>query len=311
MLSQNFFRLMMYTAVVVLLLIPLRRAESANIKPIYKTETPSYQLYYFWDLRDRESYFQVSNLIDSEIKVHIQIFNANDDCFEFDFYDTYTPLDAHLYNLGAMDSNDGVVTGGEFPAFGKSDFGFVVVTVVNSDFTVRRNPIITGSFRIFDLAGGYEYGAKAAGFPTPPIQIAATYELMYNALHGTNRADVVGIAVQGAGTATVIASPSINAIYNPVNLDLNEVLLSCAPVTFACDSEHFDYGINDVIQNSRDLKSICPGMIDEGKVVMRSNKANATFFVGFIGINNSEGLGNMTTFTAYPFFRFAGFLTVQ
>lgn len=309
MLSQNIFRAVKYAALIALILIPLRQAESAKLQKIFQTDTPSYQLYYFWDLRDRDSFFQVSNNGSSTILLHVQIFNANDGCSEIDFIDTYTPFDAHIYDMSNLSKNDGGTIGAAGPEEG--DFGFVAVTVIDEDGAVRRTPVLTGNFRIFDKPGGYEYGAKAAGYPSASIQITSTYQFNFNGIRGTNQADVVGIAVQGAGTASVLASPAINAVFDPLIFDLDENALSCATVTFACDATHFDYGINSGFGNSKGGLNICPGEIGDGKVYLKTSSSNANFFVGFIGINNSEGSGNMSTFWALPFRRFTGFLTTE
>ena len=66
----------------------------------------------YWDLRERESFFQLTNVTGAAITVHIQIWNASDplftsQCVEFDFIDTYTGFDTHIYNIRNLTRNDG------------------------------------------------------------------------------------------------------------------------------------------------------------------------------------------------------------
>jgi hypothetical protein len=320
MMFKNLIRTIKYAGVIALFFLPIKQAVSATSVPAVITDTPSYQLYYFWDLRDRESFFQLTNESSSIIKVHIQVFDATNNvgssCERLDFIDNYTPFDSHIYNVSDLERNDGTPIGDPGPQEG--GFGFVVVTVINQTGTVQKSPVLTGNFRIFDLDGGYEYGAKAAGYPASSNPKTRSYTFNFNGINGTDQSDVVGIAVIGAGTANVFAGPSIIAVFDTVLYDLIENPTSCPPVTFACDPLHFDYGIDTQLENSKiPGKFVCNeppvGTTNEGKIKLSlsnlcleaiacppNSLSNADFFVGFVGLNNSEGSGNMSTFWAIP-----------
>ena len=62
---------------------------------------------FFFDLRDRESFIQLTNVFSFEVFVHVQIFDVNNDCIENNFYDTYTGNDTHVYNMRDILTNDG------------------------------------------------------------------------------------------------------------------------------------------------------------------------------------------------------------
>jgi len=71
----------------------------------------------FFDLRDRETFIQVTNVdTDEEHTVHIQIFNVANNCNENDFFDFYTAGDTHVYNMRDIQTNDGNPSGVVLPA---------------------------------------------------------------------------------------------------------------------------------------------------------------------------------------------------
>lgn len=316
---KKVIRVIGYTALVALFFLPIKQAASAISVPAVNTDTLSYQLYYFWDLRDRESYFQVSNESSLPVMVHIQVFDATNtdgaNCELLHFNDNYTQHDAHIYNVSDLERNDHTPITDPVPQEG--GFGFVVVTVINETGAVRKSAVLTGNFRIFDQVGDYEYGAKAAGYPASSNPKTNFYTFNFNGLHGTNQSDVVGIAVSGAGTANVSAGPSTIAVFDTVLYDLDENPLSCPPVRFACDPSHFDYGIDTQLGNIKNAGNyVCnqdeSATTDEGKIQLSftnlcaeaaiacppNSLSNADFFVGFVGLNNSENFGNMSTFWA-------------
>ena len=55
-----------------------------------ETDSSESILYSFFDLRERETYLQLTNIDAVSALVHIQIFNVNDNCNENNFFDTYT-----------------------------------------------------------------------------------------------------------------------------------------------------------------------------------------------------------------------------
>lgn len=78
---------------------------------IPETDTGDYQLVGYFDLRDRESYIQITNTLVDTRTVHIQIFNVGNLCNENNFFDNYTPNDTHIYNLRDIVTNDGNPSG--------------------------------------------------------------------------------------------------------------------------------------------------------------------------------------------------------
>ncbi|MGB7291830.1 MAG: hypothetical protein WBD99_06645 [Thermodesulfobacteriota bacterium] len=316
---KNVIRTIKYTAVIALFFLPIKQAVSATSVPAVNTDTPSYQLYYFWDLRDRDSFFQVLNHSFSVVRVHIQVFDAthdaDSDCELLDFNDTFTPFDAHIYDVSNLQKNDNTPVLDPSPQEG--GFGFVVITVINQIGAVQKSPVLTGNFRIFDMEG-YEYGAKAAGYPASSNPKTSSYTFNFNGINDTHQSDVVGIAVSGAGTANVSAGPSIIAVFDTQLFDLIEQVLNCPPVTFACDPLHFDYGIDEQLENSKiGSRFVCNqpenATTDEGIIRLSfsnlcpeaiacppNSLSNADFFVGFVGLNNGGNFGNMSTFWAIP-----------
>ena len=83
---------------------------------ISETDAGDFQLVGFFDLRDRESFIQITNTDTSAQTVHIQVFNVGNLCNENNFFDAYTPNDTHTYNLRDITTNDGNPSGVVLPA---------------------------------------------------------------------------------------------------------------------------------------------------------------------------------------------------
>ena len=295
----------------VLLFSPLN-AISGSPGPSYlnpETDNGSFQLFYYWDLRNRDSSFQVFNNSTSAIRVHVQIFVANSSvipCEESDFIDQFTAFDTHIYDLRNLISNTGTPTG---VVIADSTFGFAVVTVISATgFDTVTDPVLQGSFRIVDNSG-YEYRANPAG--VRPIGFTTdSYSFNFDSLGSTSFSDVVGIPlIWSAPTfGSPIAGPNIFAKFDPFTVDENEFFVSCAPTTFTCSSTGLNKGINDVIRNTKDNSRICFNTISKG--IMRFERptssgggpglTQAEFFVGFIGLNDGGKIGSMDSFIAVP-----------
>lgn len=288
-------------------------AFSGSIGPSYlnpETDNGSFQLYYYWDLRDRESTFQVFNRSSSSIQVHVQVFEANNtfvQCDETDFFDTYTPFDTHIYDLKTMIPNSGTPTG--VPPFSDGKFGFAVVTVIDgSSGNTSTNPVLQGSFRIVDKAG-YEYRANPAGIR--PIGFTTdSFGFSYASLGPNTFADVIGIPVKWTEPTfgTPQAGANIVAKFDPFNFDEDENVLSCSTRVFSCSPNGMNFGINSSIPNSRGGSNICltnenSGIINFERPVVPGippGTTQADFFVGFIGLNNGSNMGSMDSFIAIP-----------
>ena len=287
-------------------------AISGSAGPSYlnpETDAGSFQLYYYWDLRDRTSSFQVFNSSTSSTRVRVQIFVANDtffECNETDFFDQYTPFDTHIYNLRNLATNNGIPL--PVSSFPDGTFGFAVVTVINSGGGTLTNPVLQGSFRIVDNAG-YEYRANPAGIK--PIGFTTdSYGFSYTSLGPGTKADVIGIPVKWTAPSFGIpqAGPNVVAKFNPFNVDQHEVPVSCDPRVFSCSANGMNFGINNNIPNSKGATSLCPISFDTGLINLRRPTSStippgatqADFFVGFIGINNGSSMGSMDSFIAIP-----------
>jgi len=117
----------------------------------------------FFDLRDRETFMQVTNLESDPAGqlYHIQLFNVGNNCNENNFFDLYTPNDTHVYNLRDIQTNDGNPSGVILPP---DAYGIFVAYAVDTS-----NRIIIGNMRILD-DNGYEYRTNLVGIePSPQI----------------------------------------------------------------------------------------------------------------------------------------------
>ena len=308
LLRENFVFLLLF-----LLLGFPTTALSGSAGPSYlnpETDNGSFQLYYYWDLRDRQSTFQVYNRSSSSIQVHVQVFVANDSfvaCNETDFFDTYTAFDTHIYDLKTMTPNSGTPTG--VPPFPDGTFGFAVVTVIDtSTGDTAINPVLQGSFRIIDNAG-YEYRANPAGIR--PIGFTTdSFGFSYDSIGATTFADVIGIPVKWTEPAFGIPQGGANIVakLDPFNFDEDENVISCSPRVFSCSANGMNFGINTNITNSKGGTNLCLTSADSGIINFERpvvpgippGTTQADFFVGFIGLNNGSNMGSMDSFIAIP-----------
>ena len=102
--------------------VPIPDSDSNN-------DDENYGMTAFFDLRDRESFVQVTNNDSESIILHIQIYNVAQNCNENNFFDNYTINDTHVYNIRDILTNDGNPSGVVLP---EDAYGIVVVTPVNS-----------------------------------------------------------------------------------------------------------------------------------------------------------------------------------
>ena len=276
-----------------------------------------FQLYSFFDLRDRESFVQVTNVDESgsPVTIHVQVFDVNNNCNENNFFDVYTGNDTHVYNMSDIMRNDGNPSGVSLPA---DAYGMVVFTVVTGiGGETLENSVLIGNFTILDIAG-YEYRTNMLGIRSldQPIPIPDFF-FNYNIKGNVTLSDVVGISLnQNTSGGEVDASPQNT--YAPFDIDIfntNEVPFSCRDIIFACIDDDsplleqlledvggasvasFEYGINNAIPHSRGGELLCPGNnISDGVVVLRPESTNFETFVGYIGLNSGNGRGSMDSF---------------
>lgn len=303
------------TAFVAMLLLIPAAAQGGSTGPSYlnsETDNSSFQLFYYWDLRDRESSFQVFNTSGEPVSIHVQIYIAKSTpggCDEIDFIDNLTPFDSHIYELGNLARNNITLPPLSF-ILPEDGFGFAVISVVEGPgFNVIDNPVLTGSFRIVDNAG-YEYRANPAG--VRPIGFTTdSYSFNFDTLGDVTSSDVVGIPIVwlGPGFSNIIASPGIYALFNPFIIDEHENVVSCSPVLFTCSAAGLNQGINADFRNTKNGTRICnssqnrgimkftPPLTTEG---LPPDFIQAEFFVGFIGLNDGGSIGSMDSFIASP-----------
>ena len=269
---------------------------------------------HFFDLRDRESFVQVTNIDSDNATVHVQIWDVSNNCNENNFFDNYTPADTHVYNLRDITTNDSNPSGVILPT---GAYGFVTVGVVDAvGASFDNSGNLIGNFRIEDN-NGYEYRTNSV-FPVPD-GIGSTFNtpitFNFNTGGGVNLSDVIGIAVEiDNGNGEVLAANIVDVwvSYDVDIYDFNEVPFSCRNVIFACTDQAnplyealldesgdasvagFEYGINDAIPHSLGGELLCPNnIVSEGFVTLDFiTRVTGTFF-GFTGLNNGNGRGSM------------------
>jgi len=220
-----------------------------------ETDTSEDKLLAFFDLRDRESFIQITNTgndlnSDSEggsgdfrnndLTLHVQIFNVDDNCNENNFFDVYTPADTHIYNMRDILTNDGSPSGVVLPenAYGIVSVG--VIQEVGPGFDESTDSLI-GNVRILDDAG-YEYRTNiTADTISGDIEqnfLPQEVTFNFNTAAGVTLSDVVGITyTKGDDDDGEIAAADILDINTGWSVDIfnnNEVAQSCRNVIFAC-----------------------------------------------------------------------------
>ena len=272
------------------------------------TDGDPYQLYAFFDLRERESFVQITNLDNqpgfggagSDVTIHIQIFNVNDSCNENNFFDTLTPKDTHIYNMRDIQTNNGAPSGVVLPS---DAYGIVVISLISplsgNIFITETSPLV-GNFRIADNLG-YEYRTNMAGvFQASDQEVLPNgengyYSFNFNQIGNVTLSDVVGISVGVINTDDDgINLANITENFTVIDVDLynnNEVPFSCRNIIFSCvDQDNprleellevaadegasasvasFEYGINETIPHSKGGELLCPNnVIGEGHALL-------------------------------------------
>ena len=306
------------------------QAKASNAFNVANSDTVDRLLFGFFDLRDRESFIQVTNTdgVNSQ-NVHIQIFNVADNCNENDFFDLYTPNDTHVYNLRDIITNDGNDSGVVLPS---NAYGIFVVFVVEGSFAPSEVVQFIGNMRIEDN-NGYEYRTNLLGTQYIFSDVVGSLRtddpvtFNFNNEGGVTLSDIVFITYSIEETEVEISNILDNWVLVDVDIfDLNEVPFSCRNVIFSCvDQESplleslleevadpnsgviggsgsasvasFEYGINDVIPHSKGGELLCPGNnISEGFVKFKDINFQTNVvpeLLGFVGLNNGNGRGSM------------------
>lgn len=210
-----------------------------------ETDTTSYVLFAPFDLRNRESYFQVTNQDSNGANIHVQVYDVSNLCNENDFFDNLTSNDTHVYNLRDIATNDGSPSGIVLP---DNAYGIVVISVVRTGFVeIETFAPIFGNIRILDNLG-YEYRTNAQSFPSgrfPITLVPPTASFNFNSSEGVILSDVFGIPMatmpNGSRFSIEANIDDVLNAYAAVDIDIvnnNEVLFSCRDVIFACIDEN-------------------------------------------------------------------------
>ncbi len=279
---------------------------------VIETDSQDFLLVGAFDLRDRETFVQITNTSSAANLVHIQIFNVADNCNENDFFDNYTPSDTHTYNLRDIVTNDGNPSGVVLP----SDAYGIFIAFFNTDDPSPLNLGI-GNIRIQDN-NGYEYrtnlngvGVQAEG---APLDI---YTFNFNTESGVNLSDLFGFGLDFDSEPQEAFAADITDYWASFDIDiynLDEVPFSCRNVIFACTDQDnpllpalleesgdasvasFEWGINEAIPSSKGAPLLCPNnVVSEGFVRLEEidyDQLNETFVL-FVGLNNGNGRGSM------------------
>jgi len=230
-----------------------------NFGGIIESDHPSFIAAAPFDLRDRESYVQITNVETTNQNLHIQIYNVGNLCNENNFFDLFTPNDTHTYNLRDILTNDGNPSGVVLP---DDAYGIVFVSAPLPLLVPLGEPLETpliGNIRMLDNSG-YEYRTNLATNPFFMADIELLNDLRsltfnFNSEAGIILSDVIGISLSFAdfvgdddddgapGNLINIEATLDNVLETFIALDVdiinnNEVLFSCRDVVFSCVDEN-------------------------------------------------------------------------
>ncbi len=314
-----------------ILFLPLVLIFTASCSSLFsESDTTSSQLVSFYDLRDRESFIQITNTDSAAGRIHVQIFDVGNNCNENNFYDDLTGNDTHVYNLRDIQTNDGNPAGVVLP---DGAYGIVVITLVNSTNNgFLPFPDLIGNFRVID-SSGYEYRTNSTALTFFPLEEGDVIQnqleiyVNFNKASGITFSDVIGVTLDDTGGGEFGTDPitevlstnivDINVLIDVDIFDLDENIFSCRNIIYACtDQENplleelletvgganvasFEYGINEAIPHSKGGELLCPGnVVDEGFARLRLLEQEADGFGLYIGLNNGNGRGSMDSLWA-------------
>ena len=268
---------------------------------------PRGAIVYFFDLRDRETFIQLTYPnIDAETgerngssaTAHVQIYDVSNNCNENNFFDVYTPNDTHVYNMRDIQTNDGNPSGVVLP---DGAYGIVTIFIDADTFIEERRQNSFGNMRIIDN-NGYEYRTNAQTLnDSDPFQTNTDefseefYSFNFNKESGITFSDVIGVTTLMFSDGDIVLfstdSSDVATTFQPFDIDIlddNENVFSCRNVIFSCVDENnprlkellenaetasvasFEYGINNAIPHTKDGELLCPGnTIDKGFVKLR------------------------------------------
>ena len=309
MLQDSLSKIMYLLVLAFLLVIPMRAKAGFDFEPIDQTDTGANRLIYYYDTVGRQTYIQVTNTSDGFVSIHVQVFEAEDNCNEVNFDQCLTPGDTNIYNVEALPGGPNL----------SESYGIVAISVYPDNHVCHvgetdDSPLI-GMFRIIDDLG-YEYRTNAANSEDTGYDEGFNV-LNFNDVNGNDLSDVVGITYLSLSDSQIFASPLVTATFGdtefPQNLIFDEFENpnSCSPTYFACDPTHINKGIDNSIPNSQGFPRICnSSKLDEVSsagwlflplvdlCVFENTdfddcEEGDIYFVGFLGLNNGDGTGSM------------------
>ncbi len=278
----------------------------------------------YYDLRNRSTYIQVTNVEDENpLCIHVQIFQQDRGCSELNFEDELTPNDTVVYNMDDIKRNDG----SKVPVDLLDDsYGYVVVSAYDcqtgDDDASGVQDSLIGNFRIIDDSG-YEYRTNMAGNGGFEDQISFERDSLrdliipFNKVDGATHADIIGFVWQhdvnsngvdlGDSTENNIRNIPQGATFSVFQVDEDEERLSCDTKTFGCGPDKvMNYGVNDDFPASREDNVLCEGASllpaqNHGYFVLENalvtdgdqNSEEQLTFTCFVGLNNNNGTGSM------------------
>lgn len=315
--------------VITLMFIGVVPAYSSGGLNTPESDTPDDLLIGFFDLRDRETFIQITNVDGAESEtVHVQIFDVSNNCNENNFFDTYTPNDTHTYNLRNILTNDGNPSGVVLP-----ENAYGVITILRLEDPGMEDFELIGNLRVVDN-NGYEYRTNLAGAIDEGFRTEQDFfSFNFNQEAGIELSDIIMIPYEEdgfdvSGEEEVIID-DILAIWRAVDVDiynLNETPFSCRNVVFSCVNQDnpllealleevaenspganvasFEYGINEAIPHSKGGELLCPGnTISDGFVRFKQigtgsgdNVFTELPVIGYVGLNNGNGRGSLDAF---------------
>ena len=295
----------------------------ADHERIPETDSGAISQFSFFDLRDRETYIQVTNTANPEliegvgdvdltapITLHVQIWDVDNDCTENNFFDVYTPRDTHTYNMRDIQTNDGSPSGVVLP---DGAYGIVAVSIINDEGNIdNEDHVLIGNLRIIDDSG-YEYRTNTSGWDNvSEHQTDDLWTINFNTNEGVSLSDVIAITVNDLSSFRnepefELAILDAWILFDIDIFDNNENVFSCRNVIFACvDEDHpllealleevsddtdssasvarIEYGINETIPHSKGGELLCPGN---------------TISEGFVNFNRISDMNETASLTAF------------
>ncbi|NIP29390.1 MAG: hypothetical protein GTO02_03315 [Candidatus Dadabacteria bacterium] len=292
---------------------------------IQPTDESGEEVYTYYDLRDRKTYIQVTNIDDEEnpLCIHVQVFQQDKGCNEIDFEDELTPNDTVVYDMDNLVRNEGSAV----PANLDDDsYGIVAISAFEcGNRNASTDDPLIGNVRIIDDTG-YEYRMNFVtanderglleDSPDPESALGNII-VPFNTIDGAKFADVIGFIlhedkpISGINTndnEDLVYNEEVGITFSVFQFDENEEPISCDQKTLGCGPNVvLNYGINEDYPASRGDNLLCEGAgLKSGQTNGFISLENATFlsplpneeqstfgFVCLVGLNNGNGTGSM------------------